>query len=343
MVQSRLSTIAALLVTAVCAAPSGCGADPTSPSAEVATPSRLSETGLYRDFGSRALAPDVIHFAPANPLWADGSRKERYLLLPPGSKIDTRDMDNWVFPVGTKAWKEFWVGGRLVETRLLWKRRPEPGIASWSHVAYVWTPDGSDATPAPEGVPTALGTTHDVPSQTDCMSCHLYARDAVIGFSAIELSTPSASVTADVPTNAPTGLLLPLAEKGLFTTPPTADFAVPGTGVVRDALAYLHGNCGFCHNDRMLELISRSMRFQLRTNDTAVENTAAYTTSIRAKMFHEMEDGVGLAIVPGEPERSQVYRRMVLTDLGRMPPTATKVVDTAGSALIRDWILQLPP
>lgn len=37
-------------------------------------------------------------------------------------------------------------------------------------------------------------------------------------------------------------------------------------------------------------------------------------------MRHALEDGVDEAIVPGDPDRSQAYRRMTAADLLRMPP-----------------------
>ena len=42
-----------------------------------------------------------------NQLWADYATKQRWILLPPGTKIDATDPNEWVFPVGTKVWKEF--------------------------------------------------------------------------------------------------------------------------------------------------------------------------------------------------------------------------------------------
>jgi hypothetical protein len=297
--------------------------------AGVTGPSRLSETGLYSNYRARTLADGVISFSPIHPLWADGAEKARFFKLPDGSTIDTRDMDHWQFPVGTKAWKEFRVDGRLVETRLLWKKRPDPGIESWWRVAYVWNDDGSDAIARVDGAPSALGTTHDVPSQEDCGYCHIFVRDGLIGLSAIEL--------------AQTGLLPTLAARGLLSSPPTSEFVVPGEGVVRDALAYLHGNCGFCHNERMEELIKRTIRFQLKSTDQTPEQTGVYTTTFHAKMRHVMEGGIDEAIVPGDPDRSQAYRRMIAPGLERMPPKGTKMVDEAGSAIVREWILGLPP
>ena len=312
-------------------------------------PTRLSETGLYADLAAKTLAPGVLRFAPAHPLWADGAEKERFFLLPPGTKIDTSDMDNWVFPVGTKMWKSFRIGGKLVETRLLWKRDGKSRIQAWWNVAYVWEADGSDAIAKPDGVLSALGTTHDVPNQDDCVLCHAHVRDAIIGFSAIELSSPSAGFadagTGDAGNSAGapgTGLLLSFAKQGLFTNPPSADFAVPGTGITRDAIAYMHGNCGFCHKKDGQLQDQTAMRLRLLTTDTTAEQTGAQTTPIRLKMRHVMPPDIDEAVVPGQPEKSQLYQRMLMDNV-RMPPKGTKIVDPVGSALIRDWILALPP
>ena len=42
-------------------------------------------------------------------LWSDGAKKQRWIQLPPGEKIDVADLDNWQFPKGTKLWKQFTV------------------------------------------------------------------------------------------------------------------------------------------------------------------------------------------------------------------------------------------
>jgi hypothetical protein len=147
-------------------------------------PMLLSQTGLYGDFATRTLANGIVPYEPRYPLWSDGAAKTRLLFLPPGTQIDTADMDNWVFPVGTKVWKEFRQDGVLVETRLVYR----VGAGAWWLSAYVWRADGTDADASAFGVRNALGTTHDVPPQLACLSCHMGVRDTVIGVSALELS-----------------------------------------------------------------------------------------------------------------------------------------------------------
>jgi hypothetical protein len=101
-------------------------------------PDELRCTGLYSDWTNKIIAPDVMPYTPGVVLWSDGAAKTRWIWLPPGGKIDTTDMDDWVFPVGTKVWKQFDVGGKTIETRLIWKQ-PD---ASWISAVYRWSADG---------------------------------------------------------------------------------------------------------------------------------------------------------------------------------------------------------
>ncbi len=150
-------------------------------------PRLLSQTGLYS-------APGVVDarhlaYAPQYPLWTDGAAKARWLHLPAGAAIDGRDEDGWVFPVGTKAWKEFAFQGRKVETRLLWKTGPK----TWAFASYAWNADQSDAVLVPEaGLPDAAevapGVRHSIPSRSDCRSCHGQEQVEVLGFTALQLS-----------------------------------------------------------------------------------------------------------------------------------------------------------
>ena len=79
-------------------------------------------TGLYQGRDPTKYRADVTPYTPGVVLWSDGAEKHRYLYLPPSAQIDTSNMDVWKFPAGTKAWKEFKLDGKLVETRLFWKR-----------------------------------------------------------------------------------------------------------------------------------------------------------------------------------------------------------------------------
>ena len=117
-----LLACAAALSSAACGRPWVC--DEVDEDRVSRAPKRLTETGLFADAARESLAPGVMAYAPRFQLWSDGAEKRRWLWLPPGTRIDTSDMDSWVFPVGTKFWKEFTRDGVRVETRLLEKLGP---------------------------------------------------------------------------------------------------------------------------------------------------------------------------------------------------------------------------
>jgi hypothetical protein len=299
----------------------------------VPPPPLLSATGLYSDLLTGVLSPDVITYLVRYPLWSDGATKNRFLFLPAGAVIDTSDMDSWRFPVGTKAWKEFSVGGKRIETRLLSKIADGEGSDAWQLVSYLWRADGSDADAVPAGVTSVGGSSYDVPDAPTCVQCHGGVRDVLIGVSAFQLSAADGH-----------GTLSKLAADGRLSAPPAAEFQVPGSGVVQDALGYLHGNCGQCHNDTSFLAKLRTLRLRLRVADTTPESTPTYTTAIDALMSHTWPGGPTVAVSPGNPAASQLLFRMQTdTTTGyRMPPVATKIVDDAGVSTITSWIVGLP-
>ena len=97
-------------------------------------------TGLYADWTAKKVSATALPYDPGLHLWSDGANKLRWIQLPPGTKIDTSLMDNWLFPVGTKIWKEFSTGAKRIETRLLWK-----SDAGWYATTYRWSADESSA------------------------------------------------------------------------------------------------------------------------------------------------------------------------------------------------------
>ncbi len=292
-------------------------------------PTKLSETGLYANILTRSPAEGVRAYDVRYPLWADGATKNRFFYLPAGQKIDTSSMDVWKFPIGTKAWKEFAQSGKVVETRMLWKQAD--GAKGWFKVAYLWNENGTDAIAVPDGAKNALGTTHDVPAVGDCEECHNGAGDVLIGVSAIQLSKELGG-----------GYLSKLIGDGVLSDPPAAEFSVPGDGIVEDAIGYLHGNCGQCHNDQSFLADKRPLRLKLLTSAATPEETSVYKTAINASADHLL-GGTSLIVVPGKPEESQLYYRIGVRDLDQMPPLATEQVDSNAHTMIGNWILGLPP
>jgi hypothetical protein len=290
-----------------------------------ALPARLSETGLYADVRADTLAPGVMAYRPMFELWSDGASKRRWIVLPPGTRIDTGDMDSWQFPVGTKLWKEFARDEVRIETRLL--QRIGPGQGDWATMAYLWNASNTDATAVPDGVEDARGTSHDVPAANECLGCHGGRAARVLGFSAIQLSgdQPSGLLTTDE-----------LIKRDLLTAPPAGRLELNANPEARAAVGYLHANCGHCHNQQRPPRAGQrcfdpenKLDFVLRAGELGdVTQTAAYRTAL------------GEAIKPGDPDGSEVIKRMN----GRsrfppsMPPLGSERIDEQGLAMVRAWI-----
>src|SRR5437588_3047152 len=75
----------------------------------------LMGTGLCADKACLQINPGISAYTPQFALWADTATKRRWIYLPPGAQIDTSNMDYWVFPMGTKIWKEFTRDGVRIE------------------------------------------------------------------------------------------------------------------------------------------------------------------------------------------------------------------------------------
>jgi hypothetical protein len=274
-------------------------------------------------------------FEPRYKLWSDGASKRRWIYLPPGEVIDTSDMDHWVYPVGTKAWKEFTSGATRVETRFLHKVT----ATSWVMIAYRWRSDGSDADAVPAGAEDANGTQHDIPSRSACLRCHGGMADVLLGFSAIQLSHEL------------TGLSLQgLIDEDGLSDPPSTSFAIPGDELARDALGYLHANCGHCHNPLSSVYASLKSRtpftggprfWEIVGALDSVEQTEGYASTIGQpnSIFPDLP-----IIEPHDPSHSEMILRMEVRGKGsiQMPPLATEIVDDAGLGLIEAWITSLP-
>lgn len=279
----------------------------------------LSQTGLYEDIATRTLAPELHAFEPEFALWSDGAEKQRWLRLPPGTRIDTADPDHFQFPVGAVLYKEFSRAGRRLETRVI--ARTGLGARDYWMGAFVWNDEESDARFSPEGVANARGTQHDVPSAKSCGTCHDGEPGRVLGFSALQQP------------RAPTELLLqPIA-------PPARP---PGDATTRAALGYLHANCAHCHNPAGSAYPDTDMDLRLSAYDLTPEDTSTYQTTLSKPLQFFRGGPRRLRVAPGEPDQSAVpFRMSEQAPEVRMPPLATEEPDAAGLATVRAWVESL--
>ena len=305
-----------------------------------ALPATLAGTGLCVDEACTTISSDVVAYDVQWPLWADGATKQRWIFIPPGTQIDTSDMDYWRYPVGTKVWKEFDLGGVRLETRFLEKVGVADG--AWNMVSYAWKADQSEADVAPSGVMNAQGTGHVIPSHAVCTGCHNKLPGRVLGFTALQLDAPSTD-----------GLLRldgAIANNWLTVNPPgsgSPHFPLPGGQADQDALGYLHSNCGHCHNPMSpISYVGVNLRMEVGSLD-AVSDTRTYlsTVNVHGEPIPVFDNGVAtggtasIRIVPGDALNSILFQRFVSPNAGQhMPTTGENGIDPTGEDLLTTWI-----
>jgi len=335
--KERAALVTLLLATA-CADRAGplVVSDPCWENPARAEPSSdLRCTGLYEDWEAKRVSWNVRAFAPGTPLWSDGARKQRWIYLPPGQVIDAADPDEWVFPVGTRAWKEFSLGGRRIETRMFAKVAP----ATWQHATYVWSSDGATALRNDVGIGDWQGSGYSVPASGDCDKCHGGRRDRLLGFEAVGLGEPAATgVTLDELGR--DGRILP----PLYGTAVQLPQALPAEQ--RAALSWLHVNCGTsCHNRAAdARAMGTGLFLRLELGQLAASrggggalDPVATTVSVATRAGR----WPGPRIAPGSPARSQLFRLASSRGDEQMPPLLSHVPDPEGVRVLGAWIESL--
>jgi hypothetical protein len=338
------------ILAAVALAAGGCASRPDDPQGSPQPYERpeyqlLSETGLFSNQAARRLARDVSPYTPNFALWSDGADKQRWIALPDGSRIDSTDMDRWQLPIGTRVWKEFSLGGRPLETRLI--ERYGTGDDDYWMGAFVWQEDGRDASLAPEGEHDLLGTAHDAPSQRECGACHGGEPGRVLGFSALQL--PAGSPEDLTVNTAVVGAVRPevtltrlVAAEFLVPLPSGAHYGPPGDPVTAKALGYLHANCGHCHNPWAAAWRMTNMLLRLDVENVTPEESGVFQSIVGQSLDHFDAPEFELRVMPGEPEQSAIIARMESrAQRMQMPPLSTEEADSSGVDAVRRWVASL--
>jgi hypothetical protein len=300
-------------------------------------PMHLECTGLYADMGSLKLADKVEPFQPVYPLWTDAADKHRWIYLPEGEKIDASDPSAWVFPAGTRFWKEFRnpAGTHKVETRVFVKM----GDADWSYATYVW--DDAQKRATREDVAKEFmvdGQKYGLPSHEQCLECHVGRRERVMGFDAVTLGMMGEHE----------GLTLDdlLKDKRLKNFDGDTHYQIgpnPDSAEAK-ALGWMHNNCGVsCHNSNPnSKAYSTKMRLILDPNKLdgrPTDDFDAVATTIDKDVFALQWQGQK-RIVPGAPDQSLLYK--LITSRGnpkqQMPPLGTFITDNTYVPVVKEWI-----
>ncbi len=296
-------------------------------------PSTLECTGLYADIATKTLSEAVHSYAPAVPLWSDGAQKARWIYLPPHAVIDGASPSEWRFPIGTRLWKEFRVGGKRIETRMFQKT-----LANfWVYATYTWSADESGAARSTGGdIVLADGSPYHVPTPSECDDCHRGRSDCILGFEQSLLGLPGA----------PGVTLEDLARAGKLSPAPSRvnlQIGDDGTGVAAPALGWLHVNCGVtCHNTNANSM-AYAAGMDLRLDPALLDGrSSAHFDSLRTTVGVPAQTPAwngAIRIAPGDPAGSLLVRLISHRGAGmQMPPIATRLVDDADVANVVAWV-----
>ena len=311
-------------------------------------PPTIDATGCYQSVTGRVPAPGLVEYSVTSLLWADGTGKRRFVMIPPGATIGYTDAGVWNLPVGTILIKEFLLETRrgdpsstiALETRFLVRR-----AGGWGAATYRWNDAqtsadrygggrGTYTITEPSGSTTSYQ--HWFPSNTECTFCHNDASGVALGLRTIQMNRDfDYSAATD-------NQLRALANAGYFSAPlPGPAFSLPSMPDPHDtsaplaerARSYLEGNCAHCHRPggptpRSIDLRYMTPLAMTNTCDVPPESETFGIANARI-------------IAPGEPARSVLHARVSRRGFGQMPIIGSLATDPDGMALLGSWITSL--
>ena len=300
-------------------------------------PDNLADTGCVDTEDPTKPAPFMIPYDVHAKLWSDATLKNRALTVPDGTVIGIDEEDDFDFPVGSVLYKDFWLNGRIIETRLLMHRADgDSGAGVWEGFSYEWNDDQTEATKVPAGKQKFIdGQLWTYPSGPQCSECHTFAAGNALGpetaglnwdiFYEVTGNTANQMKTLDA-----IGMFdMPLGDVAVQPSMPDPfDTAAP---LEDRARAYLHANCSHCHRPGTGNSSSLDWRYQ-----TPFENTGS--CDVAAGLGNLGLGPDARLIKPGDADLSVIVERMERRGAGQMPPLATEIVDSDGLAVVTAWI-----
>ena len=299
-------------------------------------PTTLSATGCVNPSNPAQPASGLIPYSVNASFWSDNATKDRWMALPNNTLITVGSNNDWDFPTSSVLMKNFRIGTRLIETRLL-MRHPD---GNWGGFTYEWNTQQTDANLVQGGAIRDIGGGQQwiFPSESQCLQCHTSAAGRSLGLETAQLNRnhtyPQTGRTANE--------LLTLNTIGMFTPPiadPAAQPVMPDPAntsapLANRARAYLHTNCAQCHRPGGSTAVNLDLRY---TTTFAATNTCNVTP--------QMGDlGLGAnarLIAPGSAANSILINRTNRRDLHGMPPVGSNQVDAAGVTLLTQWVNSL--
>jgi uncharacterized repeat protein (TIGR03806 family) len=298
-------------------------------------PTLLSDWGCFQSDDVTRFSSQVIPYDVNALLWSDDADKGRFMAIPDGAHIDIDDEGRLQLPVGSIVGKNFILDNRIIETRLLLHYQQPHG---WKGYSYEWNDTQTEA--------SLLGAAKDkdingqiwhYPSRAECDACHTPVAGFTLGPEIAQLNRSFLYAETGINANQ----LISLDSIDVLSRPlndvekSTTLYAIDNTAysAERRARSYLHTNCANCHQPGGPGGGDMDLRMATPLPEAGICNTAP------------LNDSLGLTnpviVAPGNPDQSILVLRMEDTEVHRMPPLASTIVDTQALAVIRTWIDQL--
>jgi uncharacterized repeat protein (TIGR03806 family) len=292
-------------------------------------PSVLSASGCVDMQNPARAATNVIPYTPNAEFWSDGASKDRFMALPNAQSIVIGADNDWTLPNNSVLVKNFRLGTRMVETRLLMRHTD----GSWAGYTYEWNAAGSEANRVIGGKSAMVN------NQTWIyLLCHTSAAGFSLGLETGQLNSSITYAATGRSANQLTtlnaiGVFAP-ALSGAASTQAVLPNPNEATRTLTErARAYLHTNCSQCHRPGGGTPSTMDLRYTTPLNATNACNLPPQAGNL----------GIANAqlIAVGDAARSVVVSRGNRRDGFAMPPVASQTVDTAGVQLLSSWINQL--
>ncbi|TAE77177.1 MAG: hypothetical protein EAZ65_01735 [Verrucomicrobia bacterium] len=332
-------------------------------------PPTLAATNFFADLTDFTPNPGGHFYEPNLRFWSDFAEKKRWFMVPDSSATIGYAQDApWSYPSGMiwvkhfdypTQWESF---PRTIDGQIHMDRRPIAGSprrrvetrflvrndSGAYGISYRWenlnggsqndailagdNGESFDIDITLDGNPTTAPW--QIPSRTNCMTCHTPEAGYALSFNTRQLNAPGA--IAGVSGNRIDALRL----TGYLTGAPTNSIGLPrhfrpdetSVSLENRVRSYLDVNCAYCHQSGGTGGGYWDGRAHLSIAETKLIKGATVDAPLQV--------GDQL-IVPAHPAKSIIFNRSAAANgYSRMPPLATSVVDLEAAQLIADWITQ---
>jgi len=341
-------------------------------------PTKLSETGLFKDVTKHEMAEGVIKFEPNAKQWADRATARWFLALPGQTSVTAFDKPRQL--PGQVFWHEFkmqfpkdavlvktisldameehgvahvmWQDGRRLETQLLHFDGED-----WRGYSFAWRDDQTDADLVPAEGAEKMLTVHSwfdgnekcekvwtYPSRAQCMSCHNAWSEYALAFNTAQLNNDRHIASGK------SSQLLDLTSSGFIRRVDAKDKPLPpfdDTTVRKEAVVASPYREEYSLDERARGYLQANCahchRFGGGGGQVVFEMDVSKPlkdTGLLDAQPRQGDFGIPGArlIAPGDPYHSVLFYRMAKFGHGRMPHLGSELPDPAGLHLMDAWI-----